>query len=221
MHTNFTQKDFETRARTLPPLAKSAILCLAVWGYISLSLIAASFLHSKGNDGEKDWATMTTMATRTATESSCDCGETIEEAESKNCIFDALASAWLPPKCRDDHLTAEFNRSGPGDRGAWPYYADENGTIPMTMDEMAQLGGKKVYWYSIREWHVYHCNFYWRKYFRIKDTNALMEKRYGGLHHIRHCNDVFLDKRPIDSIAVHAWVVLNSDSHATAAVNRI
>ena len=140
----------------------------------------------------------------------CDCGSSIAEAKSMGCIFDALASAWLPSECRDDELTAEFNRSRSGPDGSWPYYADANGTIPITTTDIALMGGTSKLWYSTKEWHVVHCNFYWRKKFRMKKTGRLIERRYDRMEHIRHCNGVVMNDLPMDSIAVHAGVSLNS-----------
>jgi hypothetical protein len=52
---------------------------------------------------------------------SCSCGENVAEAISKGCKYDLLASAWLPAQCRDDELSAEFDRAGPGLNGEWTY----------------------------------------------------------------------------------------------------
>lgn len=62
--------------------------------------------------------------TTTTTEAgfvSCSCGESVAEAISRGCKYDLLASAWLPKQCRDDELSAEFDRSGPGLDGEWTY----------------------------------------------------------------------------------------------------
>jgi hypothetical protein len=130
---------------------------------------------------------------------------------SKGCIFDALASAWLPPDYRDDELTAEFNRSGPGIDGSWPYWADPNGTIPLTTADLAQLGGTNTLWYSTREWHLVHCNFYWRKQLRAsQNSRPLIETRYNGIGHITHCGGLAKEVIPLDMVKVHANVPLNS-----------
>jgi hypothetical protein len=53
--------------------------------------------------------------------SSCRCGESVAEALSLGCKYDSLAVAWLPPHCRDDELTAEFEAQGTGPNGSWTY----------------------------------------------------------------------------------------------------
>lgn len=52
---------------------------------------------------------------------SCSCGKSVAEALKLGCKYDLLASAWLPEQCRDDELSAEFDRSGPGPNGEWTY----------------------------------------------------------------------------------------------------
>ncbi|KAB8076443.1 hypothetical protein BDV29DRAFT_189381 [Aspergillus leporis] len=99
----------------------------------------------------------------------CYCGNSTAEAVSLSCKFDSLAVAWLPSYCRDEELTAEFERSGPGPNGSWTYFADDHHTIPMTIEEVAAFAGNqsaKVM--MMREWHVVHCLFYWRKHFRVR-----------------------------------------------------
>jgi hypothetical protein len=140
----------------------------------------------------------------------CDRGSSITEAKSMDWIFDALASAWLPLECRDDELTAEFNRSGHGPDGSWPYYADPNGTIPITTADMALMGGTRKFWYSTKEWHVAHCNFTGARKFRMKKTGRLVEKRDDQMGHNIYCNGVVMDGVQMDSITVHAGVSLNS-----------
>jgi hypothetical protein len=102
---------------------------------------------------------------------------------SLNCTYDPLATAWLPPHCRDPLLTTEFNRSGPGPNGTWIYFADRNGTIPIPLSD---LGNRKTFWAST-EWHAAHCGFYWMKYVRMRETGAVMEERFEGVRHVRHC----------------------------------
>lgn len=39
---------------------------------------------------------------------SCDCGGSIEEAVYLSCKSGTLLASWLPPQCREDQLTVEF-----------------------------------------------------------------------------------------------------------------
>jgi hypothetical protein len=118
----------------------------------------------------------------------CECGQTTEEALSRHCIYDPLSTAWLPPHCRDDELTAEFEESGPGPQGHWDYFADENGTIPLSKGDIAALGPAGGAFWTSRDWHIAHCLFYWLKYKRMRSTGAVMEARFDNIKHIKHCS---------------------------------
>jgi hypothetical protein len=67
------------------------------------------------------------------------------------------------------------------------------------------MGDTMDYWYSTHEWHVMHCNFTWRKRFRMKKTGIRMENS-DSIGHIRHCGDVFLDRLALDAVGVYAQV---------------
>jgi hypothetical protein len=90
---------------------------------------------------------------------SCSCGgTTVAEAKARGCIFTPLAIAWLPPHCIDMELANEFDNAGPEE--GWPYYADLNGTIPMTREEVSMLADVEGgVFYTTQDWHVSHCVF--------------------------------------------------------------
>ena len=151
---------------------------------------------------------------------SCDCGSSISEAISMDCKYDSLAAAWLPPACRDDELTAEFNHAGPGSNGEWEYFADKNATQVLTLAEVALLPEKKraddgndeaaAFFVSFR-WHIAHCVFYWRKMFRAGQKGTVMEGRYQKESHIEHCAHAFLDRSSLDQVDTRAVVMLKSN----------
>lgn len=96
----------------------------------------------------------------TTSNSSCNCGASVAEAKSIGCKYDALASAWLPTHCRDEALTAEFERAGDGPAGEWTYWADSNHTIELTLDEIASHGGDADFRFqATADWHLHHCLF--------------------------------------------------------------
>ncbi|KAE8373047.1 hypothetical protein BDV26DRAFT_272913 [Aspergillus bertholletiae] len=140
----------------------------------------------------------------------CYCGNSTTEAISLGCKFDSLAAAWLPPYCRDEELTAEFERSGPGPNGSWDYFADDYHKIPMALDEVAALGdNQSAKVMMTREWHVVHCLFYWRKQFRVRFREAqggIVEPSFDSETHINHCISVILE----DSWGTEARIALDS-----------
>ncbi|QKX55363.1 uncharacterized protein TRUGW13939_02455 [Talaromyces rugulosus] len=140
----------------------------------------------------------------------CDCGSAVHEALSRNCVYDTLATAWLPPHCRDDELTAEFKRSGPGADGSWPYFADPEGKIPVNKSHIAALGETNGMFWAMREWHVAHCLFYWQKYIRMRDTGVVMERRFDQIAHVKHCGRLAMHEHN-HSMLIEVNVVMNSD----------
>lgn len=122
----------------------------------------------------------------------CSCGDSIDEALSLGCKFDALSMAWLPEHCRDDELTAEFDTTGKGPGGTWLYYADTAHTIEVNVAEVAAMGNdpsKRVH--MDKDWHQTHCFFYWLKLHRSRFNGKIVEPRSDTEGHIRHCGMVF------------------------------
>lgn len=140
----------------------------------------------------------------------CDCGKTIKEALERNCVYDALATAWLPPYCRDDELSAEFDRSGPGSNGEWSYFADETGTVRLDRNQIGLLGETGGKFWTSRNWHIAHCLFYWQKYYRMRETGAIMEERFDNLIHVKHCTHLATKKAPDYFFLIGVPVRMNS-----------
>ena len=180
---------------SLSTLKDLILLSFAILGFISLLKSLAStqaHAHSEG----------------AATTASCDCGNSTAEAVALGCKYDSLAAAWLPEHCRDDELTAEFERSGPGVDGSWTYWADGAHTKEISTDEIAKMADHPgVLFHMTGHWHVIHCIFYWRKEHRARFNGKMVEPRSDSEDHIKHCGKMFLD--PGRSTA--AGVALNTD----------
>ncbi|GLA73171.1 hypothetical protein AtubIFM55763_004075 [Aspergillus tubingensis] len=175
-------------------LRNTLIFFLAIWGLISLS-------HN---------IILSILATNThpPIPKTCHCGNSTTEALTLGCKFDSLAAAWLPPHCRDDELTAEFERAGPNPDGSWTYYADDYHTVPMAIEEVAALADNQSARVQMtRDWHVVHCLFYWRKMFRVRDLEGvIVEPSFDHEEHIKHCIGVVLE----DSWGTEARVALDT-----------
>ncbi|TAQ84340.1 hypothetical protein B7494_g7348 [Chlorociboria aeruginascens] len=118
---------------------------------------------------------------------SCSCGgTTVAEAQRRGCVFTPLALGWLPPQCLDMELSDEFDKLGHLPGGEWPYWADLNGTTPITREEMGMLADVDGLFYTTQEWHIMHCMFTWRKHYRSQFTGVTVEKRSNGIDHIHH-----------------------------------
>lgn len=123
----------------------------------------------------------------------CYCGKSNDEAIRLGCRYDHLAVDWLPPQCIDQSLTDEFDRSGPGIGGSWPYFEDREGQIVVEdIDEFARRGQD---YHTTREWHIAHCLFTWRKQFRATYYGRDMETWNYNEGHINHCLQYIMSNR--------------------------
>ena len=119
----------------------------------------------------------------------CDCGNSIKEAISRGCKYDELATAWLPAHCRDEELTAEFEKAGDNPAGGWIHWRYPNSTGVLSREEVESYADDwdHARFYSTGRWHVVHCLFYWRKQFRAGFTGVIVEPRFNSMEHIHHC----------------------------------
>ncbi|PVI04000.1 hypothetical protein DM02DRAFT_491806, partial [Periconia macrospinosa] len=144
----------------------------------------------------------------------CNCGGSIQEALSKGCKYDPMATSWLPAACRDDELIDQFNHAGPGNNGEWDYFKTQSGNDTWTLEEVAMLAEKKgdeaAFW-TTHEWHIAHCLFYWRKESRARVSGkTALEQSFTGEYHVNHCEEVLKSCRPLDEINTRSTVGLNS-----------
>ncbi|KAK3313035.1 hypothetical protein B0H66DRAFT_384334 [Apodospora peruviana] len=197
------------KRRSLSNVFHPLIYLFAAWGLISFTFGVLQTLFPTIPPVKPEILDVYRPETLPPGLTACLCGASPAEAVALGCVFDALSSAWLPPHCRDPELTAEFQRSGPGPNGAWSYFADASGKIPMTIDEIAALGGTDAKFYATREYHVTHCVFYWQKYWRMRDTGAVMEEMYDTLKHVRHCGRLILNPVPHGRVLIEVPVVMN------------
>ncbi|KAK4225627.1 hypothetical protein QBC38DRAFT_546632 [Podospora fimiseda] len=149
----------------------------------------------------------------------CYCGTNPTEALTLyNCTYDTLSTAWLPPHCRDEHLTLEFDRSGPGPNGSWPYFADSEGNVSLSIKEISLLGGTNKKFWAERRWHVVHCLFYWQKLWRMRNTGKVMEERFDSYDHIKHCVRLILNPVPEGRVLIEVPVKMNSSEDVGGGV---
>lgn len=167
-------------------LFKFFIITLAIYGIITLGVSVVALIQR-------------------AIMPPCNCGSSIAEALTLNCKYDSLSTSWLPPHCRDDELTALFEKSGPGPNGEWKYYASNlNASKVFSLEEMAQLAEKpdseRQAWATI-EWHDKHCFFT-----LLKQVRGRTKMQYTGFPsataHAEHCAMGMAEGRPGKQILV-------------------
>ncbi|RDA88375.1 hypothetical protein CP532_5556, partial [Ophiocordyceps camponoti-leonardi (nom. inval.)] len=202
--------EHERKWPSLHTTAHVVVLALASWGLFSLCLAVAQRITAR------QWLFSSPLPdpyhpeTLEPGRNTCHCGNTIKEALSRGCVYDTMATAWLPPYCRDAKLTAEFDKSGPGPNGQWSYFADEAGTQPLTTTQMASLGETGGSFWASRDWHIVHCLFYWQKYVRMRETGVVMEERFDSIHHVRHCSRLIRNPVPDHFFLIEVPVRMNS-----------
>jgi hypothetical protein len=116
------------------------------------------------------------------------------------CHYDHLAVDWLPDSCIDKDLTVEFDASGPGADGAWPYFDVGNSTeagnspgfVPINNTEIDGFAKAGKWYFATREWHILHCMFTWRKQFRARFDASSVEPWNNHEEHIHHCSDYIM-----------------------------
>ncbi|KAK6396259.1 hypothetical protein LTR65_009341 [Meristemomyces frigidus] len=129
----------------------------------------------------------------------CHCGHSTAEAKDMGCAFDLLGPAWLPGKCRDDKLTAEFMKAGSGPNGTWEFWKDHEHTIPMTLEEVSLIpDDPDGAFYGTWEFHVKHCTYQWRKFIRAMEKGVInLDMENTGTGHVDHCEMVILNGFPV------------------------
>ena len=165
------------RSRILCLIKKTIIAALAVYGLINASLVVYQALPEKPV--------------------SCYCGRSLAEALSLGCKFDGVAGAILPPHCRDDKLTAEFDRSSSENPdGSWTYWADPHKKQRLNESELIF---RFEPFYASQEWHIFHCTYNWRKKFRPQIPGVDGED--SSEDHVGHCEKIFKMRKPLHDIA--------------------
>lgn len=178
---------------TLGILVKTFLLGFALWGLLNVGRHTIN------------------ISVVSPAQRSCSCGgTTVAEAEARGCIFTPLAIAWLPPHCIDMELADAFDQAGPN--GTWDYWADPNGTIPMSRKEVSMLADTEgAVFYTTQDWHVTHCVYTWMKHYRSKTTGVVIENRSNGMEHIKHCEGILRNDHRLGEIFTRAGIELNAD----------
>ncbi|ATY63566.1 hypothetical protein A9K55_007810 [Cordyceps militaris] len=140
----------------------------------------------------------------------CNCGTSVAQAVRLGCQYDTLAAAWLPPHCRDDELTALFDRSGDGPNGTWTYWSDVHHSTEIAVKDIGALADDPRHgrFYATYRWHMVHCFFYWRKAIRSQALGITLEDRFNTEKHAIHCSKMLDANRTIGAVS---GVALNSN----------
>ncbi|MCJ1310494.1 hypothetical protein MMC25_004158 [Agyrium rufum] len=110
------------------------------------------------------------------------CGSTPDEARSLGCTFDIISFSFLPPRCHDPELAAEF-----ASLRQWEWFEDQNQTQPIPQE--VALSGNYEGLYVNWDYHITHCVFMWRKMHRAfqRGGKSAIDGYIAPEAHTKHC----------------------------------
>ncbi|KAK4164425.1 hypothetical protein QBC43DRAFT_50377 [Cladorrhinum sp. PSN259] len=128
-----------------------------------------------------------------------DCGNSIQEAINKGCVFDELSKAWLSPVCprtgTDEFLESSMRL---GNMSTWKYWADEQGTTELTFGQLSQRiqnnPGEKWSWVGTDREHMAHCAYLIIRLAYAHKTGARVDMLTANYMHTKHCTLMMLDR---------------------------
>ncbi|KAM0244836.1 hypothetical protein ACHAQJ_010702 [Trichoderma viride] len=129
------------------------------------------------------------------------CGKTPSEALAAGCHFDIVATAWLPPRCIDYELVAEFEALYD-----WQYFRDPNGTDPYPKENDILGSQTGTIWTTVR-WHWAHCLFMWKKLNRALVQGRTADAEVIQLKHTNHCVNLILRMNNPDALGTNVEII--------------
>ncbi|KAJ8121552.1 hypothetical protein ONZ43_g2022 [Nemania bipapillata] len=112
------------------------------------------------------------------------CGDSVEEARSKGCVFDPMSWAWQRPECYHPELVADFLK-----RTDWHFYTTKEMRAADEVPYEAWVRGDYPQRYNR---HQFHCTYSWRKFHEAFRAKAPMDNDILQMAHTMHCDSVFL-----------------------------
>jgi hypothetical protein len=67
------------------------------------------------------------------------CGDSVEEARARGCVFDELITSWMPASCSRAGTDGFAETGRQWDNGSWRYYLDHDRTQEITYDELSSM----------------------------------------------------------------------------------
>lgn len=111
-----------------------------------------------------------------------DCGNSPEEARSRDCRFTMLFHAWLPKSCLSEEDDADAKEMYE-DRD-WVFRTDSGQNL--TLEELA--AGDYPHVWSVMDYHVTHCMYVLKRLHRVMlDPSQELDSYTASYHHTTHC----------------------------------
>jgi hypothetical protein len=110
-----------------------------------------------------------------------ECGQSAEEAHQNGCIYSFVPGAWIPLRCYDSKLEAEFLA-----QKEWRWWVDNTTQQELSLDSVRSYGAQNTIYVTI-EYHDYHCAYTWIALHRAVVRHDLIDTHIGNFAHTQHC----------------------------------
>ena len=110
-----------------------------------------------------------------------ECGHSAEEAHKNGCIYSFVPGAWIPLRCYDSEVEAEFLG-----QKEWRWWADNTTQQELSLDSVRSYGAENAIYVTI-EYHDYHCAYTWVALHRAMIRHSLIDTHIGNFTHTQHC----------------------------------
>jgi len=120
------------------------------------------------------------------------CGDSLEEAQARGCIFDLMSFRWIHPACFNRNESEAWLES----YGPWEWYMEKNNTESVV--------GVDVLPYQTRAWtqqsyHVAHCLYVWKLLHLAAISGSLIDDETIVISHSDHCAKIVMKYESIPS----------------------
>jgi hypothetical protein len=149
------------------------LLVLAVTGIVSLMFLVLMEQHQP----EKQDPIIHRMPE--------ECGQSPAEARQLGCVFDIVTMGWIPWRCHDAGLAANFLS-----RDDWAFYRTANMSDRIPTEDI--MAGEWDEVYVEYRYHVIHCTYAWRKTQRAAMRGDVLDGYIADDHHTNHCEMMLL-----------------------------
>lgn len=156
------------------------------WRRAVIAAILAAALSTIAILGFTSWTWFRTLEPHKFT-----CGETLEDAHQRGCIFDSLTLTWLHPEC-SFHGHQEFLETS-GNK-TWHFWQDKHGTVEYASYQSLSLLPPGTTYYVTQGEHLNHCMW---NMLRVHDA-LLNGKRLDAVtskyQHSKHCLSMLVEQ---------------------------
>ena len=212
-YTTYTNENHHARTQRNVALIVTTITLLLI--LLGVTLLSAGLAAMSGSNQRMlsiKTHKLGAAASATKTQAITDCGDDIDTALKRGCLFDVMENIWAPPLCYDSAFAAEalYGVNGSKSLAArfglveFPWFQDENLSLPLTTLEDLQSflidrgrKGEPLEAFSNGEFHIAHCAYSFSLGSRALEklakgkNDVWIPQSTAKAGHSRHCEDVF------------------------------